>query len=149
MWRTAAREKTGMCDVVNGCTDAMGAMVAQWVRENRALQRSMTARGKLTHHHVCILASRKTNNVLCFATNEPLATSSVHAEVRTLRTFSRRAWHAHDVRRGVTLVSLRVSSTGRLRMARPCVSCARHIARCALVTHVWWSTDNGSITTAA
>lgn len=103
----------------------------------------------LNHHHVAVVVSCKTGNVLASATNEATAYGSVHAEVAALGQFERRlhdrTLHYREVRRGVAVLSLRVTVAGRLRLAKPCAACAGALRRCPHVRLVAWSDDEGDL----
>lgn len=104
----------------------------------------------MNHHHVAVVVSCKTGHVLASATNEPTADGSVHAERGALRQLDHRmhdrALHPREVRRGVAVLSLRVTRSGaRLRLARPCAACAALLRAHPLVRSVAWSTDEGEL----
>uniref|UniRef100_A0A7S1CMB2 Uncharacterized protein n=1 Tax=Bicosoecida sp. CB-2014 TaxID=1486930 RepID=A0A7S1CMB2_9STRA len=62
----------------------------------------------------------------------------LHRELHARRVDPGRAW-----RRGVTVVSFRLSARGEVRGARPCVRCSQRLAKDPLVRHVVWSAGEG------
>ena len=110
-----------------------------------ALHRSET----LNHHHVAVVLSCKTGNVLASATNQATAFGSVHAEVAALHQFHHRivdrAFHMRELKRGVAVLSLRITHGGLLRLAKPCRTCSEALRRCPWVRLVAWSDQEGNL----
>lgn len=108
---------------------------------------SAFTRSSLNHHHVAIVLSLKTGNVLASATNSATAYGSVHAEMAALQQLRRRlrdrALFSREVRRGTVLMSVRLNARGELRLAKPCAACAQAMHRDALIRVVGYSDDDG------
>lgn len=108
-----------------------------------------TRNAHMAQHHVAVVISRKTGNVIASATNEAMKTGSVHAECAALEQLRRRlrnrALPARDLRRGVLVLSLRVSRSGTLLLAKPCSACENTLRRCPYTKRVGWSDDDGKI----
>ena len=103
----------------------------------------------VNHHHLAVVVSCKTQNVLASATNAATAKGSIHAEQAALEQLRRRlrdrAIFHREVRQGVDVLSLRIASSGVLRLAKPCAACAEALRRCPLVRSVSWSDDSGNM----
>jgi len=115
----------------------------------RTLVNCINYRGGMNHHHVCLIVSCKSGTVLTFSSNIQLPKRSIHAEEAAISRFRRMVCDGkvkrQDIRKGVRLVSLRVSPQGNLRMARPCDRCSALIKKCGVVRYVEWSTNDGAI----
>lgn len=121
-------------------------------KNNRALKNCVTCRGHMNHHHVTIIVSCKTGNILSYAPNIQLERSyrrSVHAEVTAInklfKTISRGKLDSHELRKGVSLISLRIAPGGHFLMAKPCCECDKYIKRFPLIRSVGWSIDDGTL----
>lgn len=103
----------------------------------------------LNHHHIAIIYSCKGGNVLATGTNRPEGKTSVHAEVDALQRLRcrlrDRVLNPRFLKRGVTVLSLRLSQTGELRLAKPCAACAHVLGNCKWVRRVEWSDQFGRI----
>ena len=121
------------------------------LRENSALRNCVRRRGFMRHHHVSVILSCKTNNVLCYSSNimTPFPCKSVHAEAAAIAVLQdrirARQIHLKDLRKGVSLLSLRIAPAGHLLYARPCAACTACIAQTRIIRRVGWSTDAGTI----
>lgn len=80
--------------------------------------------------------------VIAMGHNEALAAGGWHAEARAIE----RATHRHRSIKGATVVSIRVTRTGKLANAKPCNNC---LALCldAGVKKVVYSTSQGTLET--
>lgn len=104
----------------------------------------------LNHHHVAVVLSRKSGKVLASGVNLALPAGSVHAERSALHQLHTRIANRvicrRELGRGLRLLSLRVSSTGKLRLAKPCAECERAIRSCPYgVRCVAWSDNDGNL----
>ena len=103
----------------------------------------------LKHHHIAVVYSCKTGNVLANGTNRVTSKGSVHAEVDALTHLHARlrdrVCAPCEFSKGVNIISLRVSPGGELRLAKPCVACANALKRCTLIKRVEWSDQCGQV----
>ena len=103
----------------------------------------------LNHHHIVIIYSCKTGNVLANGTNHPLPHGSIHAEIDALHRLNARlrdkVLPLKEFRKGVGVISLRISQQGKLRLAKPCPACDRALRSCILVKRIEWSDQCGSV----
>lgn len=103
----------------------------------------------LNHHHVAVVLSSKTGNVLASATNVATKAGSIHAEVGAIRQLHHRlkdkVLFAREVKRGAILLSFRINAKGQLMFAKPCANCVEAIQKSGLVKHVAWSNECGTL----
>lgn len=103
----------------------------------------------LRDHHVAIVFSEKSGNVLAKGTNYVVGISPIHAEVDALNNLRRRIRanmvDSSELRKGVGVTSLRIARCGELRDAKPCVFCAQKLQACLLVRSVTWSDSDGTL----
>lgn len=110
---------------------------------------AFTRNTHINHHHVALVLSNKTGNLLASATNVATPTGSIHAEVAAMRQLRHRlrdrALFGREVKSGVRVLSLRLGPSGNLLLAKPCCRCSQEIRRCPLVKSVLWSDSSGGI----
>lgn len=100
----------------------------------------------LLHHHVAVAISIKTGNILASGTNFATSTGSIHAEVAATMQLKQRlrdrVLHLREINKGVHVVSLRVSKSGSLRLAKPCQNCRRTMIQSSVIRGCLWSKND-------
>lgn len=128
---------------IDGLAHVLSPMQLSVVTSDARLRRNMT------HHHIAFVLSRKTGHLLASATNCATPSGSVHAEAAAMMQFEKRlkdgAMHARELRRGVDVLSLRLSQLGELRLAKPCAACTNVMRRSGHVRRIRWSENDGNV----
>lgn len=100
----------------------------------------------LLQHHIAVIISAKTGNILASGTNSATSTGSIHAEVAAtmqLKTRLRnRVLHFREIAKGVHLMSLRISKRGELRLAKPCEHCRQFMIQSSVIRKCFWSNND-------
>jgi len=106
-----------------------------------------TYRYNLNHHHVAVVLSLKSGKVLASGVNHATMMGSVHAEVDAMNQMHRRRnlIERRELRKGLCLLSLRITRAGKLRLAKPCAACESAIRRCTLMRRIVWSENDGTL----
>ena len=110
---------------------------------------AFTKSSVMNHHHVAVVLSSKTGNVLASATNVATKAGSIHAEVGAIRQLHHRlkdgVLFPREVKRGTMVLSLRINARGQLMFAKPCANCSAAMQKSGLVKHVAWSNEYGTL----
>lgn len=89
--------------------------------------------GHPKHRHVAVILYQY--RLVCWANNN----HNYHAEVKALETA-----HLHGYKKNLTLISVSVRKDGKLRLAKPCISCEWY-AKKQGVTCIYYSTNQQTI----
>lgn len=105
----------------------------------------------LKHHHVAFVSSCKSGRILASGVNvaQQVENCAIHAEAAAVDQFRKRVKHKvlkpQDLKKGITVSSIRVAKGGHLLNAKPCARCQQIILACPYLKQYEWSTDEGEL----
>ena len=132
-------------------TNIHGLLTLLTHEEVKSLSGLVLRQSNLKYTHLTVLLSNKTGKVILHAQNSAIQGRhySVHAEVAALEKLQSgirgKRTDEKSIRKGISLLSIRICASGNLGMAKPCDACMRRINSEPRVTKVCWTNSEGDV----